>query len=436
MVVVDEVHHAAADSYRRILDHFPDAKRLGLTATATRTDGRKLGADWDDVAYEYGLVDAIRDGWLVPIRRTVVRVSDLALDDVQRRGGDFVASDLEDKILRAEHSIHEWALGILDQAGERKTIAFTPGVESSRRLAEILNRYKPGSAQHLDGETDKNDRRVTLAHFAEGRFQYLTNCALFLEGFDEPSTACVAMCRPTQSHTLYVQAVGRGTRLAPGKTDLLVIDFTDASGRFDLVTAVDILGEDDDADVRRDASERCAREPGMAVLDALAAAREAKAMRRAAEEARLREAMGRAGVRATGRVHAFQIDDILRVNRHAAMHRVKRWGAKPLSDKQRAFAERSGLLDGVDLATDEGIGLARARIDKAFARIKAGLCTPKQARVLAKHGLPTDVSMAVARQMLDELAGAGWRMSAQAKAALATRATAHDAIVRSEGSGE
>ena len=439
-VVVDEVHHAAADTYLRILEHFSQAKRLGLTATATRADGKRLGEEWDDVAYEYALPDAIRDGWLAPIRRRAVRVTDLDLDGVETRGGDFVAGQLERRVLEGEATIHEWAKGILHEAGERKTLAFCPGVESSRRLAEIICRYRgAGAAVHLDGETPADERRLALARFARGEHQYVTNCALFLEGFDEPTISCVAMCRPTKSHVLYVQAVGRGTRLAEGKRDLLVIDFTDASQRYGLVTAVDILGAADDEDVRRDA-ERIAEREGVDVLDALARAREAKQSRMAEARARLEEQLAaerRNGVRATAHVHGFDLDDILGVNRYATAHQARRFGAKPLSEKQLALLRKHGLDQGLDLDTEAGRAQARARLDKWFERVKAGLCSWKQARVLRRSGLPDDVCMSTAGVVLDALAARKWRpLSHDERRRWIARMREHDAAEREQGGRE
>lgn len=428
LVVVDEVHHAAANSYTRILEHFTGAKRLGLTATATRSDGRKLGEFFEDVAYTYDLRDAIRDGWLVPIKRRMVRVSSLRLDGIDVRGGDLVAGQVEARVLEDEATVHAWAIGILEQSGDRKTLAFTPGVESSRRLAEILNRYQPGSAVHLDGETPVDRRRAELARYARGEYRILCNVALFTEGYDEPAISCIANCAPTQSHTRYVQRLGRGTRLAEGKADLLVIDFTTASTDFDLVTAVDILGDNEEAEVRRGAEREMEEDPDCDVGEALDRARskyQAAQLEMAQRQAEARAAARRSGVRATGDVRVFDLDDvggILGVNAHQVRAVARRFGAKALSEKQIAWAKRSGIAVP-DSPTSEQTAQIRAILNQMSKRIQAGLCTWKQKRTLEKNGLPGEVSMGVAKMMLDELAANRWRLTPARRAELVASVT-------------
>ncbi len=423
LIIVDECHHAASDSYVRILDHFTGAKRLGLTATATRADGKKLGAEWETIAFEYGLRQAIADGYLVPIRRKAVMVEGLRLDDVKTRGGDLVASELEAKVLEDEATVHAWARGILDTAGDRKVIAFCPGVESSRRLAECLNRYakdegKEEIAVHLDGETDSNDRRLQLARFTRSEFRVLTNCGLFLEGYDEPSISCVAMCRPTKSPTLYVQCLGRGTRLfPPDKTDLLVIDFTSNSQRHDIVTAIDILADDESEEIKADAEALLAADPLLTVEQGIAKAKqraEAKAQREAEEAERRRTESRRAHIRAKAQVVVFDVDGnpdaFLGVSEAAAHYKARRFGGRPLSPKQLALVEKAGYQ--TDQGSEEGQALDRERFNAIICRINANLCTVKQANALAKRNIdPTGVTMQGASAALDALAKCNWRPS-------------------------
>jgi len=479
VVIVDEVHHASADSYVRILEHFTGAKRLGLTATATRMDGKKLGEHFERVACEYNLIDAIRDGWLVPIRRKLVRVSSLVLDDVHVRGGDFVAHELGEAVLRDEATVQEWAVAIRDLAADRKTLAFCPprpkrkeGEEKpeapAARLAEVLNRPGYGGASvYLDGETPKNERQLALGQFARGDVHRIANCALFLEGFDEPSIAALGLARPTKSHSLYAQMLGRGTRALAGvldgleeatpaerraaiaasaKPDLLVLDFTDASGTFDLVTAVDILGAADDDRVKREA-ERIEREnPDADVLDALTVARariEAQDRAAAAKMQSFLDAQKRAGVVARGVVHAFDVDAdaILGVDRVRASQRGARFGSPALSEKQWDWLARNGFTRPSN-PTAEDYALGRSRLDALGRRIKEGLPTLKETKILQEKGLPVAVPRIVARKMIDKLAELGggkpWkaRLSVDEVARWTRHAMAQSALIRAEGSGE
>ena len=421
LIIVDEVHHAAADSYVRILDHFTGAKRLGLTATATRADGKKLGEDWESVAFEYGLRQAIADGFLVPIRRKAVMVEGLSLDGIATRAGDLAAGQLEEKVLEDEATVHAWARGILDAAPNRKVMAFCPGVESSRRLAECLNRYagmegKEEIAVHLDGETDANDRRLQLARFTRGEYRILTNCGLFLEGYDEPSITCVAMCRPTKSESLYVQMLGRGTRLFPGKSELLVIDFTSNSNRHDIVTAIDILSDGETDAIKDAASKELAADETLTVEQGIAKANaraEAKAAKDAEEAERRRTASQRSHVKAKAQTISFDIDKdpdaFLGVDKARALYKGRRFGAQPLTPKQLAIVAKTYPTDQ---ATEEGRALDRERFNALIKRLQANLCSLPQAKVMQRSGIdPTGVTFQAARTVIDALAAANWRPS-------------------------
>lgn len=265
LVIVDEAHHAVARTYRVILDHFAQnesLKILGVTATPRRADDLALGQVFDQVGYEYAIEDAINDGWLVPVNQRVVKVDGLDFSGVRTVAGDFNEADLE-AILAQEKHLHAVAAPTKELAGDRPTLLFCVTVNHAELLAEVLNRYKIGSAKALSGKTDSETRAKTLAEFKAGRLQFLCNCMLFTEGFDAPNTALVVMARPTKSLSLYVQVLGRGTRPLPGVVDpfaeadasarrqaiaesgkpfMTVLDFVGNSGRHKIVTAADVLG--------------------------------------------------------------------------------------------------------------------------------------------------------------------------------------------------
>jgi len=255
LIIVDEAHHAVAAGYRRVLAHF-DARVLGVTATPDRLDGTPLGEIFKTTAHSISLLDAINGGMLCSLLAHRVVLKDVNLSGVRILAGDLNAGDLA-KVMEQERSIHGVALSLLELAGARKTVLFTVSVEQARAIAEIMNRARPGCALALDGKAKKEDRAAAVQGFKDGEFQYLINCNLYTEGFDEPSVECVAVARPTCSRALYTQMLGRGLRLHPGKVDCLVLDFTGNSSRHELAGPVDALAG---RKLTEREAARCARE--------------------------------------------------------------------------------------------------------------------------------------------------------------------------------
>lgn len=285
LIVIDEAHHAVAQSYRSILDYFAAAKVLGVTATPQRADELALGQVFESVAWDYGIVPAVEDGWLVPVRQKVVVIDGLDFSGVRTTAGDLNEGDLE-QILIEEKFVHQMAKPTIDLAGDRSALVFCVTVKHAKLMAEILNRYKPDCAIALSGETAKDERRYHVDRFKAGEIQILCNCALFLEGFDAPNTAIVVNGRPTKSPVLYTQVLGRGTRPLPGvvdgletadarkaairgssKPNMLSLDFVGNSGRHRIVTAADILGGKFGVPVRDYARKTLEEEGGEADID-------------------------------------------------------------------------------------------------------------------------------------------------------------------------
>lgn len=246
LIVIDEVHHATATTYRRIIDYF-NGKILGITATPDRLDKASLGQVVDSVAYRYIINDAISDGWLCNVVTRIVRVSSMDFSGVRIRAGDLDQSEL-DKIMALEENLHAVAKPTVECAGDRKTIVFTTSVAHAERLAEIIDRYAgKKSAFVVHGETPKESRRKLLNEFHRGEWQFFVNVQIATEGYDEPGVSCISVARPTKSRALYSQMIGRGLRggrqcPVDGKQDCLILDFTGNSGKHDLASAVDALG--------------------------------------------------------------------------------------------------------------------------------------------------------------------------------------------------
>lgn len=248
-VVVDEAHHAPAPTWTKVLTGLGSFSpygplTVGFTATPER-DGKSLGV-WDRVVSYKSIREMIYYGYLCPITGQTVETS-MDLDDVRVTGGDYQDGSLG-TALETSGAIEEIADAYVNYAKERKGVAFLPTVATSIHLTQALNR-RGIRAEHLDGKTPTEERRLILKRLHTGDTQVVTNCAVLTEGFDEPSISCVVVARPTKFHGLYVQMVGRGTRKHPGKPDLLVLDVTGASERHDLVAVVDLgLESNDDRD--------------------------------------------------------------------------------------------------------------------------------------------------------------------------------------------
>lgn len=383
LVIVDEAHHAVADSYRKILDHFTAAKVLGVTATPDRADDLAMGLVFESVAFKYDIADGIAGGWLCPIRVQTVQVEAIDLSGVKTVAGDLNQGQLA-KVMEAEEALHGVARPVLELAGDRRTIVFATSVANAERMAEILCRYRPQSARFVSGETPTLERRRILTDHQAGRFQYLVNVGVLTEGYDDPGVACIAMARPTKSRALYTQCAGRGLRPAPGKVDCLLLDFVGNAGRHQLISAVDVLGGKYPEDVVKRAKKIAEKAPGgMLAEEALAkAAAEIEAKRQ-------REAAKRLGLKAqvsykTNVVDPFAVlhmdrpkDDGLPF-RPADVRQLKQLAdfKVPCDSKGLSYAEAAKLLQTVWVRKHKGLAtfgqmkaLATAGIDASRMRV-------------------------------------------------------------------
>jgi superfamily II DNA or RNA helicase len=256
IIVVDEAHHAVAPTYRRILDHFglfePGTPRLliGFTATPRRGDHQGLGEIFEEVCYARDLREMIGGGYLAPISGWRVD-TDVSLDGVKVRHGDFIESQLA-HVVNTPTRNHMLVKAYRDLARGRRAIVFCVNVAHAQ-AAQLAFADAGIPAAAVWGALAKDERRSRLVHFSEGGLDVITNCNVLTEGFDEPRVDCVIMARPTRSKLLYAQMVGRGTRLHPDKTDLLVVDVADNSiahqlpglhSLFNLPTNMNLRGRD------------------------------------------------------------------------------------------------------------------------------------------------------------------------------------------------
>jgi superfamily II DNA or RNA helicase len=228
-LIIDEAHHAAADSYRALLGHFAPVFTLGLTATPERPDGKPVLELFRDAAHRLSLKDAIERGELVPIRcvrvKTNVDLSRVRFNEVQ-----YNRQDLETTITVPARN----ALIVdtyLEHVQGRKGVTFCVNVRHGEALAELF-RERGVPARSVSGAMPAREREAVLAAFARGELHMLCACDLLNEGWDCPDVEVLLMARPTLSKIIYMQQLGRGTRKAPGKESLLVFDFVDNAGRY------------------------------------------------------------------------------------------------------------------------------------------------------------------------------------------------------------
>lgn len=247
LVVVDEAHHAVADTYRRILTELRAGEDdgpllLGVTATPDRGDGKGLDGLFHSVAFNYDILFGIQSGYLSDVRGRAVKVRELDVSKIKTTAGDYQAGDAG-RALEEAGGPAVIARAIVKHAKDRRTLVFTPTVATATEVAaECIGLGLV--AEWVSGETDQDERRRILRDYAAGRIQVLANCAVLTEGFDDPGIGCVVVGRPTKSRALYAQMVGRGTRRHPEKNYCLVLDVVGAADEHSLITIPSLFGLD------------------------------------------------------------------------------------------------------------------------------------------------------------------------------------------------
>lgn len=225
-IVIDEAHHAAAPTYRRILDYFNPSLLLGVTATPQRSDNTRLTDVFDEIVYYKTIQDLIEDGYLCSLVGYRIK-TETDISGVATNEGDYVASQLEDAIDTPERNAHIVA-AYHSLVPESKAIVFCAGVKHANNLASSFSATQVPTEVIL-GDTSAQDREHILARFKSGETRVLVNVGVLTEGFDEPSIQSIILARPTRSTLLYTQIVGRGTRLYEGKPHCTILDFVDTT---------------------------------------------------------------------------------------------------------------------------------------------------------------------------------------------------------------
>ena len=230
-LIVDECHHAAANTYQKIFTYFHPKFILGLTATPERSDGEDMLELFQNVAHKMDLKTAVERGILVPIRCIRVKTN-IDLTDVRINGIKYNSQDLESKLFIPERN--QLIVDIyLKYVNGKKTVIFCASVDHAAEIAKLL-RDSGVKAEAVSGRDRVEVREKILKDYETGSTNVLCACDLLNEGWDSPHTTVLFMARPTMSKTIYLQQLGRGTRRYPGKEDLLVVDFVDNANMFNM----------------------------------------------------------------------------------------------------------------------------------------------------------------------------------------------------------
>lgn len=396
-IIIDEAHHCISDSYQRVLQHFPQSKVLGVTATPDRGDMKNLGSVFESLAYEYTLPKAIKEGYLSPIKAVTIPLK-VDLTGVGMQSGDFKAGDLGTALDPYLHGIAE---EMRKYCQDRKTVVFLPLVKTSQKFRDILNENGFRAAE-VNG--DSQDRAQILEDFEAGRYNVLCNSMLLTEGWDCPSVDCIVVLRPTKVRSLYCQMVGRGTRLSPGKEHLLLLDFLWHTERHELCHPAHLICESEEVAKKMTENLEEAGYP-MDIEEAEKTAQEDVVAQR--EEA-LAKQLAEMKRRKRKLVDPLQFEMSIQAEDLAGYVPTFGWEMSPPSDSQKKTLEKLGILpDEIDNA-----GKASKLLERLDKRRQEGLTTPKQIRFLEGRGFQHvgTWQFDTAKSLIDRIAANGWRV--------------------------
>lgn len=396
-IIIDEAHHCISSSYQKVLQHFPEANVLGVTATPDRGDMRNLGTYFESLAYEYTLPKAIKEGYLSPIKALTIPLK-IDMSGVSVQAGDFKASDIGTALDPYLHGIAE---EMKKYCLDKKTVVFLPLVKTSQKFRDILN-DSGFCAAEVNG--DSQDRAEVLNDFENGKYNVLCNSMLLTEGWDCPSVNCVVVLRPTKVRSLYCQMVGRGTRLSPGKDHLLLLDFLWHTERHELCHPASLICQDEDVAQKMTENIEKAGCP-VDIEEAEKTAAEDVVAQREEALAKQLEEMKR---RKKKLVDPLQFEMSIQAEDLSGYVPTFGWECDPPSDKQKKTLEKLGIsADQIDNA-----GKATKILERLDKRRVEGLTTPKQIRYLEGKGFQHvgTWQFDTAKNLIDRIAANGWRI--------------------------
>lgn len=397
-IVIDEAHHCISNGYQNVLNHFDKAKVLGVTATPDRGDMKDLGTYFESLAYEYKIVDAIKEGYLSKIQSLTIPLN-LDLSGVATQNGDFKASDVSSAL---DPYLEQIADEMIKHCKDRKIVVFLPLVATSQKFRDILN-SKGFKAAEVNGES--KDRAQILEDFDNDKYNVLCNSMLLTEGWDCPSVDCVIVLRPTKVRALYSQMVGRGTRLHPGKENLLLLDFLWHVERHELCRPAHLIAKSEE--VVKKMTELSEKEVGNPLdLEEIEA--------KATEEVIQDKEASLAKQLAEQRRKKSKLVDPLQFEMSIADEDLANYIPSFISEQAPPSKKQIETLEkmGINANEIDNSGKAKLLIKRIIKRREAGLATPKQIRLLESRGFRKVGSWKFeeANNMITRIAANGWRL--------------------------
>lgn len=398
-IIVDEAHHAISDSYQRVLQYFNRAQVLGVTATPDRGDMRNLGSYFDSLAYEYTLPQAIKDGFLSPIKALTIPLK-IDISAVGSQNGDYKAGELGTAL---DPYLYQIADEMAKVCADRKTIVFLPLIKTSQKFCDILN-SRGFRAAEVNGESE--DRADILRDFADNKYNVLCNSMLLTEGYDQPDVDCIVQLRPTKIRSLYAQCVGRGTRPAPGKEYLLLPDFLWMTSKHELARPASLICENEEVEQRM--TEIIEAADAGALIDIEEAVEQATQDVVAQREEALAKKLAEMRNRKRKLVDPLQFEISIQAEDLTGYVPAFGWEIEAPNANQKTALEKAGIFpDEIDSA-----GKADRLLQHLSERRMNGLATPKQIRCLERMRFQHvgTWSFDSAKRLIDRIAGNGWRV--------------------------
>lgn len=397
-IIIDEAHHCISDSYQKVLNYFDNAKVLGVTATPDRGDMKSLGQYFQSLAYEYTLPQAIKEGYLSPIKALTIPLK-LDITGVGISQGDYKLSDIDTAL---DPYLYQIADEMLKYCLDRKTVVFLPLIKTSQKFKDILN-SKGFRCAEVNGNSD--NRAEILEDFDNGKYNVLCNSMLLTEGWDCPSVDCVIVLRPTKIRSLYSQMVGRGTRLYPNKQELLLLDFLWLTSKHELCRPAHLICENEE--VAKQMISNMEEDTGNFVdleIAEIQASEDVVAQREEALAKKLAEMKSKK----KKLVDPIQFEMSIQSEDLSSYVPAFGWEMSPPTKKQIEKLEHLGI----DSSLIENCGKASLILNKLEKRRQAGMTTPKQIRFLESRGFNHvgEWSFEVAKNLIDRIASNGWQI--------------------------
>ena len=396
VVIVDEAHHALSATYQRVLSHFSEAAVLGVTATPDRGDKQNLGQYFDSLAYQYTLPAAVRDGYLCKIMATTIPLR-IDLAGVKQQNGDYQVAGLATALDPYLEQIADEMLNHKD----RKIVVFLPLIATAKKFTHLL-RCRGLDAVEINGESP--DRSEILQRFDRQDGGILANAMLVTEGWDCPSVDCICMLRPTKIRSLYCQAIGRGTRIHPGKENLLILDFLWHTSTHELCRPASLVCETPETaaamtDLLADAAGT--------EMDLVDLEQQAESNVVAEREEALAKKLKELRTKKAKLVDPLQYEMSIGAEDLVDYQPAFGWEMAPASEPQIAALEKNGVFAG-EIAN---AGKASLLLDRLQKRRQAGLASPKQIRLLERMGFRQvgQWSFDGASRLITRISAAGWR---------------------------